>query len=486
MDQPSTSGNIYSKAQSFGELTKTEATYAQAIGKFNNCNIRMTSTSDLKMRTDNTKAGDKKVNRWEREEQPQGSVSLHTRSTQEKVESNPVTWCIQCQGLVNLEIHSPHRCALTRHHKMRHTTGYDEWEKAIFTRPSEKWDSRRQQRNEKYKAFRSVVERRARVDHRRQTNEKLTGEDEYDMNESMHLAPNVCSTASTISTIRNNATKKVVEKGGTKAKRVNEGEESNGLTHDQTLPEGQPSALVPKGEKRTKKPPLRQFSKLDKRANAEARHEITQNLVKIIQKHPTIVIEGNIGAGKTTIIDHIAQMECSNILTLREPLEKWSNMNGKDLLSMMYDNPAEWATTFQLFVMKTMMESHLCQAQSKIIERSIWSVDKVFLNAHEHTVNHVHLAVLREWYHFLEKTLPTKADIIIYLRINPETVFQRIKQRGRKGEENITREYLHLLHKLYDEWLMKGDKTHCKRVIVVNGDQSPQSVLEELAVKLNF
>jgi hypothetical protein len=44
---------------------------------------------------------------------------------------------------------------------------------------------------------------------------------------------------------------------------------------------------------------------------------------------------------------------------LPEPLNKWTNLNGTDLLQLVYDNPSRWATAQQSYVQLTMLEEHL-------------------------------------------------------------------------------------------------------------------------------
>ncbi|CAF0742056.1 unnamed protein product [Adineta steineri] len=55
------------------------------------------------------------------------------------------------------------------------------------------------------------------------------------------------------------------------------------------------------------------------------------NLIK------TILIEGNIGVGKSTIMSHIASNYSSNLVQVhREPIENWMDIKGFDLLKALY------------------------------------------------------------------------------------------------------------------------------------------------------
>jgi len=52
---------------------------------------------------------------------------------------------------------------------------------------------------------------------------------------------------------------------------------------------------------------------------------------------------------------------------------------------------------------------------------------------------------------------PLKA--IIYLKCSPELCLQRIRQRGRKGEEGISLDYLRKVHERHEEWLQNMNNT---------------------------
>jgi len=48
----------------------------------------------------------------------------------------------------------------------------------------------------------------------------------------------------------------------------------------------------------------------------------------------TVLIEGNIGSGKTTYLNHFEKYK-QDICLLTEPVEKWRNVNGVNLLSLL-------------------------------------------------------------------------------------------------------------------------------------------------------
>ena len=61
---------------------------------------------------------------------------------------------------------------------------------------------------------------------------------------------------------------------------------------------------------------------------------------------------------------------------------------------------------------------------------------------------------------------------VIYLTISPEDCAQRIKTRGRPGEENIPMEYLEKCHKYHQLWLEDTTQPfHIKRMNIKEANQ---------------
>ena len=77
-----------------------------------------------------------------------------------------------------------------------------------------------------------------------------------------------------------------------------------------------------------------------------------------VKKPFTVLVEGNIGCGKTTFLQHFSELTDS-VEVLKEPVEKWRNVRGHNLLQLMYKDPARWAMPFQSYVQLTMLDHHL-------------------------------------------------------------------------------------------------------------------------------
>ena len=85
----------------------------------------------------------------------------------------------------------------------------------------------------------------------------------------------------------------------------------------------------------------------------------------------TVIVEGNIGSGKTTFLQPFIQN--SNIEVCPEPVEKWRNLQGHNLLQKMYEDPSRWSMLLQTYIQLTMVQLHNqpCQKPVKMMERSL-------------------------------------------------------------------------------------------------------------------
>ena len=182
-----------------------------------------------------------------------------------------------------------------------------------------------------------------------------------------------------------------------------------------------------------------------------------------------IHIEGNIGAGKTTLLNFINEnFEC-NISS--EPVEEWMSLtDGTDnILDKFYKDIGRWSFAFQMncFISRVHQVKKMPKGGLNFIERSIHS-DKIFAaNCHASgNMNDIEMAIYNNWSSWLEYELCDKIDAVIYLRSTPEVSLQRIKERGRPGEESIGIDYLTSIHQLHEHWLNNTDL----KVYTLNAD----------------
>ncbi|KAM3959008.1 deoxynucleoside kinase [Aphomia sociella] len=196
----------------------------------------------------------------------------------------------------------------------------------------------------------------------------------------------------------------------------------------------------------------------------------------------TVFVEGNIGSGKTTFLEHFRQFEDITLLT--EPVEEWRNLKGWNLLDLMYKDPAKWAMTFQSYVSLTMMDMHLKSTPTpvKLMERSLFSARYCFVeNMMRSGVLHkAEFAVLDEWFRFIQQHISIEADLIVYLKTTPSIVHERIRKRARSEEQCVPLQYLEELHKLHEDWLVHRTFADCPApVLVIDADLDLSQITEE-------
>lgn len=196
----------------------------------------------------------------------------------------------------------------------------------------------------------------------------------------------------------------------------------------------------------------------------------------------TVFVEGNIGSGKTTYLEHFRKFEDVTLLT--EPVEEWRNLKGWNLLDLMYKDPTKWAMTFQAYVSLTMLEMHCRRTPTpvKLMERSLYSAKYCFVEHMKNsgTMHPAQYAVLDEWFNFIHHNIPIEADLIVYLKTTPSVVYERIKRRARSEEQCVPLQYLEDLHQLHENWLVHRTHAECPApVLVLDADLDLSLISEE-------
>ncbi|XP_013408593.1 deoxynucleoside kinase [Lingula anatina] len=171
----------------------------------------------------------------------------------------------------------------------------------------------------------------------------------------------------------------------------------------------------------------------------------------------TVCIEGNIGSGKSTLLNHFANSP--HVEAIKEPLDKWCNLQGHNALELLYKDMKRWSFSFNTYVQLTRVQMHNFETQKPIrmIERSLHSTKHVFMENNRRTgiLHEMEYAILDNWYEWLNETKQAEVDLIVYVRAPPEVSYQRITRRDRKEESGVPYEYIEALHELHEDWLIK-------------------------------
>lgn len=178
------------------------------------------------------------------------------------------------------------------------------------------------------------------------------------------------------------------------------------------------------------------------------------------EKNLFFVVEGNIGTGKSTFLKIIKQY--LNVNIIYEPHNRWQNVDGENILDYFYKAPQRWAYTFQTYAFVTRLQelkSKLNNSTYSIMERSIYSDRYCFAkNCYEMgTINSLEWKLYKDLFTNVTQLSNLKPAGFIYLQADPQVCYKRILKRNRPEEINISLNYLELLHKKHEDWLINKE-----------------------------
>lgn len=178
-------------------------------------------------------------------------------------------------------------------------------------------------------------------------------------------------------------------------------------------------------------------------------------------QNPIVIsLDGNIGAGKTTLMEAI-RTAMPEVEVVVEPVGEWLSLkdaNGKSLLELFYEDKRRWAYTFQncaiLTRLRTIKEAIATTKKQVILtERSVLTDRFVFAEMLRASgdITSLEWQLYCKWYDTFAAGLPMAG--VIYLGTDVATSAERIERRGRTGEDQIPRTYLADLDVQHKKWL---------------------------------
>jgi len=188
---------------------------------------------------------------------------------------------------------------------------------------------------------------------------------------------------------------------------------------------------------------------------------------------PVLVsLEGSIGSGKSTLINALKERH-PDWHFIDEPVSTWQalkNEAGEDLLQVFYKDIKRYSYTFQ----NCALLSRAINIQKKIdawrtagglgscvfvTERCLETDYHVFAQMlkDDGMMDAMEWDLYKMWYDYI-KDMSTPLTGIIYVSTPPDICAERIKERGRVGEDKISPAYLVNLDKYQREWLAKEEK----------------------------
>lgn len=180
-----------------------------------------------------------------------------------------------------------------------------------------------------------------------------------------------------------------------------------------------------------------------------------------------VSLEGNIGAGKTTLIEKLKEKyaEDERFLFVEEPVQMWQQIcdkGGKNMIQKYYENPIRYAFTFQIMAFQTRLQllkeaiAYAAENQNVttiIMERSLDADYHIFAKmlAEEGVMEEVEYEIYLQM--STEALKEYGVDGIIWLDTDYEECFRRVEKRGREGEGGIEMRYLRKCGEYHVEWL---------------------------------
>jgi deoxyadenosine/deoxycytidine kinase len=174
-------------------------------------------------------------------------------------------------------------------------------------------------------------------------------------------------------------------------------------------------------------------------------------------------IEGNIGVGKTTLINTLRNTPTINghtVVFLEEPVSIWESIKdetGKNIIELFYANQETYAFSFQMMAyisrltaLKDAMEQH--PDAIIITERSVYTDKYIFAQMlfDDKKISSIEYHIYNKWFDYFLKEVPLSG--IIYLKCDPKVANERVRHRARAGE-TIPLEYLERCHQYHQQWI---------------------------------
>jgi deoxyadenosine/deoxycytidine kinase len=183
-----------------------------------------------------------------------------------------------------------------------------------------------------------------------------------------------------------------------------------------------------------------------------------------VNKKITIAIAGNIGAGKTSLVEFLKATY--NITPFYEPNDE------NPYLEDFYKDMKRWAFHSQLYFLSNKFRIHQqVDSTSGVVvqDRTIFEDVEIFATAlHQmKQISHRDWNTYQDFYQSIIASIKPP-DLMVYLKCSIRTIRKRIKIRGRKMEQNIPLSYLKRLDGLYENWIANYNMS---KVLIIDSDK---------------
>ena len=175
-----------------------------------------------------------------------------------------------------------------------------------------------------------------------------------------------------------------------------------------------------------------------------------------------IAIAGNIGSGKTTLTDLLAQ---------RCGLTAYYEDSNNPYIGDFYQDMNRWSFNLQIYFLGSRIRraaEFLDNGKGLIQDRTVYEDAYIFAD----NLHSMGLMASRDFetymgiFEIASKLIP-RPDMLIYLKASVPTLVKLIKKRGRDYEAGIMEEYLEKLNQKYQNWI---ENIYQGKVITIDVD----------------
>ena len=205
-----------------------------------------------------------------------------------------------------------------------------------------------------------------------------------------------------------------------------------------------------------------------------------------MKNKPFIGIAGNIGVGKTTFTKLVAEK-----INLKPYYE---SVDDNPYLSDFYGDMERWSFNLQIYFLQHRFKHHLEIMQNNkgvIQDRTIYEDVSIFA----YNLYQMKIMSKRDWdtyrelFYNMEQFL-RKPNLIIYLKASTDTLINRIKNRDRGYEKDISEAYLHRLNIYYKKWFTNPNDFNVLEINTNNfnifkDEEKFDKIIDDIKNKLN-
>jgi len=181
-------------------------------------------------------------------------------------------------------------------------------------------------------------------------------------------------------------------------------------------------------------------------------------------KYNYVVIEGNIGAGKTTLSKMIAGQFNARLI-----LEKFED---NPFLPKFYTDPDKYSFALELSFLASRYRQLKEELEPQDLFKSFTVTDYYFMKSlvfAASTLAGDEFNLYRQIFYIIYGSIP-KPDIFVYLHLPPERLIENIKKRGRDYEQSINTSYLKKIEESYFSFFRQNPSLKYLIVDIANID----------------